>query len=642
MMSSLQPGMTTRARALRNLQGPKTPEPLSDGQGCPSSPPRPRFRLKRRNAPHLHAPTQQFLASVAAADIPIPSIEEPHVVDEEMVDMVYPVIPSLHDIESMEFMDNSLRGRTFSAPKTPAPGAVPSLSPKRYPDWSIGSTASDLESSPECESSRPSTARSTQTSASLFSRYSVTSEELSQCVSPEMERPEPLAASPILGPGDKTLRPIYRTSRSRKAPWTKQMSQHLWFTYMMYLQDPKVTPFRANKSGIPPPGVCSRVAREAKRSWKGSKSQKANVAMSGSNTPTGDGATAFMQWPHTCAATRAHLRELCKLNASSTGLSRQFFAHSPTPFGRTTTATRFLNRRSNNARSPSVFSGKDMAVSLTVSTADSMQLQGPLAQLTSSQDDITPDPSMTPIQSIQVPPAAPQTPPPVMRRLGSPFAARSYGPSSSSSLGAAFGSSLDNGRQNQTLGPRRSLRSPVMMGDSNLSSQKRPFGQPSAEPRKSKRPSLATDLWTEPPATAPQHVQPSPYSQPVIVEKRRSEDFNGPRTNLQELFDAPQPRAPPTTLVPQAKEVIGESRARLGSPFSASSSSHSFPHRVLSSSGMGLGVIRRPFATIQQTSEGQATPAARPSLASRLAYIDERLRDFRHRDRARQQNQPSL
>jgi hypothetical protein len=635
--------MTTRARALRNLQGPKTPEPTSEGQVCPPSPPRPRFRLKRRNAPHLQAPTQQFLASVAAADIPIPSIEEPHVVDEEMMDTVYPVIPSLHDIEAMDLMDHSLRGRTFSAPKTPAPGAVPSLSPKRYPDWSIGSTASDLESSPECDSSRPSTARSTQTSASLFSHYSVTSEELSQCVSPEMERLELLGASPVLGAGDKTLRPIHRPSRSRKAPWTKQMSQHLWFTYMMYLQDPKVTPFRANKSGIPPPGVCSRVAREAKRSWKGSKSQRANVAKSGSTTPTGESATAFMQWPHTCAATRGQLRELCKLNASSTGLSRQFFAHSPTPFGKATTAARFLNRRSNNMRSPSVFSGTDMAVSLTVSTAESMQLQGPLAQLTSSQDDMTPEAPVTPAQNPQAPLFAPQTPPPVIHRLGSPFAARSYGPSSSTSLGIDLGSSLDNGRQNQSLGPRRSLRSPVRLGASSSSSQKRPFGQPSAEPRKSKRPSLATDFWTEPSALAPSaDVPPSPFTQPDLAGSRRSEDFNGPRTNLQELFDAPQPRAPPTTLVTQRKEPVGDPRARLGSPFSASSSSHSFPHRVLSSSGVGLGIIRRPFATVQQAPESQPGSSTRPSLASRLAYIDERLRDFRHRDRTRQQNQPSL
>ncbi|KAH8179806.1 hypothetical protein LIA77_01325 [Sarocladium implicatum] len=635
-MASLQPGATTRARALRNLQAPKTPEPFTEGQVDPPSPPRPRFRLKRRNAPHLQAPTQQFLASVAAADIPIPSIEEPHMVDEEMADSVYPVISSLQDLESSGFMDHSLRGRTFSAPKTPAPGAVPSLSPKRYPDWSIGSTASDLESSPEYESSRPSTARSTQTSASLFSRYSITSDDLSECLSPETEKVELLGASPIVGPGSKTARPIHQTSRSRKAPWTKPMSQHVWFTYMMYLQDPKVTPFRANKSGIPPPGVCSRVAREAKRSWKGSKAQKAAVK-SGSTTPTGENSGAFMQWPHTTAATRGHLRELCKLNASSSGLSRQFFAHSPTPLGRTTTATRFLNRRSNNARSPSVFNGKDMAVSLTVSTSDSMQLQGPLAQLTSSQDEKTPEASAAALTP-QPPLLVPQTPPPI-HRLGSPFAAKSYGPSSSSSLGAAFGASLDASRQHQTHGHRRSLRSPVRLCESNSASQKRPFGQASAEPRKSKRPSLASDFWTEP--TTNLDMQPSPITHSNSVETRRSDDFHGPRTNLQELFDASHLRAPAATLATQDSEVVA-SRARLGSPFAASNTRHSFPNRVFSSSGMGFGLIRRPFATVQQASAENPSPAPRTSLATRLAYIDDRLRDFRRRDNARHRTQSSL
>lgn len=622
---------------------PRTPEPLAEGQANPPSPPRPRFRLKRRNAPHLQAPTQQFLASVAAADIPIPSIEEPHVVDEEMIDSVYPVIPSLHDLDSGDLMDHSLRGRTISAPKTPAPGAVPSLSPKRYPDWSIGSTASDLESSPEYESSRPSTARSTQTSASLFSRYSVTSDDLSECLSPETEKPELLAASPIVGPGSKTFRPIHQTSRSRKAPWTKQMSQHVWFTYMMYLQDPKVTPFRANKSGIPPPGVCSRVAREAKRSWKGSKAQKATIK-SGSTTPTGESSGAFMQWPHTCAATRGHLRELCKLNASSSGLSRQFFAHSPTPFGRTTTATRFLNRRSNNARSPSVFSGNDMAMSLTVSTSESMQLQGPLAQLTSSQDEKTPEAFSAPIAALtpQRPLLAPRTPPPV-HRLGSPFVAKSYGPSSSSSLGAAFGTSVDSSKQHQTHGHRRSLRSPVRLGENGTGSQKRPFGHPSAEPRKSKRPSLVSDFWTEPAAHAQAlDMQPSPKTHSNSVKTRRSDDFQGPRTNLQELFDASYLRAPAATLASQNNEPVASSRTRLGSPFAASNARHSFPRRVLSSSGMGLDLIRRPFATVQQAAAEQGPSTPRTSLATRLAYIDDRLRDFRRRDHARQRTQSSL
>ncbi len=91
-----------------------------------------------------------------------------------------------------------------------------------------------------------------------------------------------------------------RRSSARKAPWTKAMSDHLWATYVLYLQDPKVTPFRMGKSCIPPHGVCLRVAREARRSWKGAKAltRAANPAegrKSGSSTPTAENAGAFLE-----------------------------------------------------------------------------------------------------------------------------------------------------------------------------------------------------------------------------------------------------------------------------------------------------------------------------------------------------------
>lgn len=627
-MQSLRPGMTTRSMALRSSQAPRTPEPMAEGESIPPSPPRQRLRLKRRAAPHLQAPTQQFLASVAAADVPIPSIEEPHVLDEEMIDTIYPTLSTYHDLDQMDLTAHSLRGRVFSPPKTPAPGAVPSLSPKRYPDWSIDSSISDVESSPEYESSRPSTARSTQTSSSLFSRFSFNSEDFSQCISPEIEQHD-FSGLGSLNPNNATAsRTRQPVSRSRKAPWTNQMNQHLWFTYLTYLQDPKVTPFRAGKSGIPPAGVCSRVARVARRSWKGSKHQQTSAAKSGSITPTADSYGAFIQWPHTCAATRGQLRELCKLNATSTSRTRQFLAHSPTPFGHTSTAT--FNRRSNPARSPSVFSSSDMVMSLAVSTAASMQPQGPLAQLTRSNvDNIAPMPAIT-LNDEAPPMVTPSTPPPVRHRLGSPFCAKSYGPSSSASLSAACDTALDSHRQNQTLGHRRSLRSPMRTTESKPGTQKRSFGPAMLEPRKSKRPSLDSDLWTEPSpkATTQSHPQGS----------MTSSDLPGPRTNLQEIFEASAQRAPGSTMNDPNTGVASAGLARLGSPFAGEQMSHSFPRRVLSGSGIGLGALRRPFATVQQTMDRPATPP-RSSLATRLAYIDERLRDFRQRDRSRRRSQ---
>ncbi|RYC80710.1 hypothetical protein BFJ63_vAg16407 [Fusarium oxysporum f. sp. narcissi] len=155
----------------------------------------------------------------------------------------------------------------------------------------------------------------------------------------------------------------------------------------MYLQDPKVTPFRIDKSGAPPEGVCLRVTWEAKRSWHGSKAQANASQTGGSITPTAQGPSGlYVQWSHTCAATGAHLRELCKMNATTNARSNQYLAPSLTPNGKS--AARFWNRRSAPARSPSIFSAQGMAISLAVSTSDSMQLQDPLAQLTSSHPDL--------------------------------------------------------------------------------------------------------------------------------------------------------------------------------------------------------------------------------------------------------------
>ncbi|KAF4874799.1 hypothetical protein CGCSCA1_v006149 [Colletotrichum siamense] len=617
---------------------PKTPEPSAvDEELQPPSPPRPRFKLKRRVASNLTAPTSHFLASVAAADVPIPSIEEPDAAGANMQisSMTYPVIHNLKDLDDLAL--HKVRGRRFSPPKTPAPGAAPSLSPRRYPNWSIDSAFSSGESTPECESSRPSTARSTQTSASLFSRFSLTSEDL-QCISPETEASDHFNL--LVDAADEVAeKPVNAKGKRRKAPWTKAMSDHLWTTYLMYLQDPKVTPFRTGKSCIPPHGVCLRVAREAKRSWRGPKGAKRSLnPKSGSSTPTVEAACTFLQWPHTCAATRAHLRELCKLKAASSAARKtQFLTHSPTPFGRT--ATRFWNRRSTPARSPSVFSAHDMSMSLTLSTSEAMQPQGPLAQLTQSSPEPVEEPMTEPFPSLPLDVSGLNVPVEERPRLASPFMPNSYGPSSTGALSDAIASMPQ--RQNQSLGHRRStLQPPARLTRSRSNTQKR-VGRPrlaTHEPRKTKRPSLGSDLWTG----------PSPFDDMPKTPLRPDTEFsstNGnvhddlfvPRTNIAGLFTAPMP-------IPSARpETAGASLAaptappaRLGSPFPGSTS-FSFPNRFTQPEEFDHGTIRRPFATVQQSGESGSAPPR--NLANRLAYIDERLREFRQRDTNRRRSE---
>ncbi|KAM3442727.1 hypothetical protein MY4824_000868 [Beauveria thailandica] len=628
MDRSLRPSAAQPSRSNNN---PRTPEPSTVGDPADSIPPplqspaKPRFRLRKRTASNLLAPTKQFLASVAAADVPIPSIEEPSVLNEDMIDSVYPPFSShFEPIDYCHSTRQAFSSRAFSPPKTPAPGVVPLLEPHQFPDWTLDSTLSSLESSPDYESSRPSTARSTQTCSSLFSRYSAASEELSQCVSPESEVTDRFGSFLSADDAHRASKP--RSSiKSRKAPWTRSMSQHLWTTYMMYLQDPKVTPFRIGKSGIPPHGVCLRVAREAKRSWR--RSWPSAQARSRNTTPTADALRPTSHWPHTCAATRGHLRELCKTSTGSAARNHRYNANSPTPFGKT--ASRYRNRRSAPPNQPhSVFSGSDLAMSLSMSTSESMQPDGPLARLAVLQCE----PS-----AAAAPPSLDREPAPLQERLplGSPFVNKSCGPSVAT-LEDPFGLSEAPVRQNQTAGARNRLGSPARLVQSRPNSQKR--RQAMIEPRRRKRPSLGTDFWTDPSSNS--HCSDShSFAEFCSTPARDRDSLVVPRTNIQKLFEAaPATQAAlggPVTTQPTLRE---HGPARLGSPFVMASTSQSFPNRFSSPGRIEMSALRRPYATVQQGGAAESS-GNNASLADRLAYIDERLRSINRPEEERRRSQ---
>ena len=645
---SQQSGSATLPRGFR-FETPSTPEPFSgNGEADVPAPPRARLRLKRRVVSNFTAPTQHFLASVAAADVPVPSIEEPEPEPEfKDFDMVGIAI---RDGDS-DFLMPPSGGTQISPPKTPAPASafVPSLSPRRYPNWTVDSAvSSSVESTPEYESSRPSTSRSTLTDSSLFSRFSHGYDDDNDCEIPEaggndkyLLVPDEISAAPrVAAPKGK--------AKARKAPWTKAMSDHLWSTFMLYLQDPKVTPVRMGKSCIPPHGVCLRVAREAKRSWKGAKgfSKAANPEegkKSGSTTPTAVSSGTFIQWPHTCAATRAHMRELCKSKAASGTQNNRFLSRSATPFHQAS-AQRW-NRRPTPARVPGAFATQDMSMSLALSTSDSMQPQGPLAQLARSSPERLPRPA-TPDRTTPGPLERPPSPPNVGHdaseepRLGSPFGANSYGPSSSGSLAAALGL---NGsvprRQSQTVGPRRTLQSPVRLGRSGT--QKRRNTQSSDSRR---RPVIGSDLWVPPVIKTRPRAGTAVGTEFSSTSFSRRDELFIPRISNEALAPLILPANPSGVDAPQLLAPPDMPPPRLGSPFSAStSSSQSFPNRLHRSQHAGsidLGMLGRPFATIQQVSEPSAPPGLRGNLAGRLAYIDQRLKELRNRDTRRRSESP--
>ncbi|KAG8169564.1 hypothetical protein KVR01_000309 [Diaporthe batatas] len=588
----------------------RTPEPSTEAESQAPSTPRPRLRLKRRHDPqHLAAPTQQFLASVAAADVPLPSVEEPAIATYESDvmsswnDLQFP--DEGHDIEHCLHVQYG-HNQSLTSPKTPAPGAPPSLTPSRYPNWA-NDWVSSSESSPEPES-RPSTARS-RTSTSSFSQLSSCFSDDDLHFSPETGGSEKSMCVDSEAGQSESLQLRSATRIARKAPWTPAMSQHLWATYNMYLSDPRVTPFQIGKSGIPPEGVSKRVARQAIRSWKGSRTvartMGASEARSGSSTPTAaESSGVFMQWPHTAAATRAHLRTLCKQKARGPDGGKMrfsYFSRSPTPL---TDATVRWARRSTPGSAPTPFGTQEMAKSLAMSTSEIMTPQGPLAQLTSAggSDALTITPNLD-----HVPPPDVDLEPSMLerRRLGSPVNAKSYGPSSSTSLLDVFGLSADVGqRQTHTVGPRRTLQSPVRL--SRSSTQKRKTRQ-AHESRK--RPSLSLDTWLDPRILA--------------SDSSKAEDaFFASRPRAPLSFDSAQPTARPA-VVPIATPP------RLGSPFSASSSmSLSVPNRFSQPTDLEPPMFARRCSTVHQSRGTHPTEPASVNLASRLAYLDQRLKDF--------------
>ncbi|KAI1419270.1 hypothetical protein F5Y12DRAFT_277077 [Xylaria sp. FL1777] len=653
-MASQLPAPTNLSNGFRYSvdSGPKTPEPLmsdADEQSLP--PPRPRLRLKRRHVSQLNAPTQQFLASIAAADVPIPSVED---VDQEMMD----TLPELH-VEDFDEIDDCQRPtpRKFSPPQTPAIEFAPTLAPNKYPDWYCDSpwSDSDMESSPDYESSRPSTAFSTQTSTSLFSLYSNATD--ASCISPDLEATE----FPQKTESENALLHLGQ-DKPRKAPWTRAMSSHLWATYMLYLSDPRVTPIRLGKSCIPPHGVCARVARQAQRSWKGSKPQLANESRSRSSTPTIESSKTYIRWPHTGGATRAHLRELCKIKA--TNKPGRYLSRSPTPFNKT--ANRRWNRRSTPARSPSVFSAQDMAMSLAMSTSDTMQPHGPLAQLTSSQlppiltyesevalsyeshqqERIVKTPVKTRALEEPFPETNANTPQHSSVRLGSPFLAKSYGPSSSSSIAAQ----ITLPKQSNTVGPRRLLKSPARLTRSRSGTQKRRSIK-GHEEKPWKRPSLAAAFFRESSRNAETSVPPLNMDNQAIhspSEHSTTSDRLPQKTPFEvtstDLIETQDTASRPFVVSSVSSKTSPSRPPRLGSPFSAASSSHSFPNRLSSASNFSLAALRKPFATVQPAPQPIAdTPTpARSSLASRLAYLDQRLKELRNRGTDRRRSQSPM
>ncbi|RFU28924.1 hypothetical protein B7463_g7407, partial [Scytalidium lignicola] len=665
---------------------PITPEPFLPNDVPQPSPPRPpRLKIRRRNVSSLHAPTEQFLASVAVAETPIPTIETPQWSGSDLSEDL-----EMPDCEPLAASSGGGSGllapqrndmRVFSPPKTPLPKLSIGEARFQRPDWSKGATSSnddDLERPTSSHSTYSDFSDDSLCSGSRLSQYS----DDGSCTSPESDIAEPfrfpsftkrqgrLFYSTLLADSKEPITPLNFNVRSKTrndAPWTKAMSAHLWSVYILYLQDPTVTPFRVGPSGIPPEGVCHRVAREAKRSWKGGPkpavsrtmqfstavdgSPKLDSDKSGSITPTaGVTSKVYVQWPHSSAATRTHLRDLCKNKGSAVFQRQQHLqSRSPTPF------TKFFPR--TRLRTPesrvSSFSTNEICFSLSTSTAETMRPDGPLAKLTAS-DEPSSFPniaSMTPaaVESDYLAAADPADlglrveEASKIPRLRSPFVAHTYGPSSSKQTSRSSLSQTDFDFPTFATG---SLRSPLRMNGSRSlnSTQKRRathsldeelspsgavlrpsildeqlFGEsfPSHQRRvrRSRGFSLGEEVFR---ISDPRLFQPPPVEaeDPSVQEPTFSDPFVFPTSVAPRLLPSATFEPPP----------------RLRSPFAESGSRNTFPRRLFQdNSATGR---RSAFATMHPTrrSIDSLDFGQGPSLDSRLSQIDQRLAEIRDRD----------
>ena len=336
------------------------------------------------------------------ADTVIPTIEMSEAVSEMSSPMMQPT-PSTNGL----LAPLPALQRLVTPPKTPAPQM------SDYMENDSPSHEWDLINDSR-ETKRPEFQRSASVGSS-FSDSSVSSCGSSAFSAPTQSctSPESVATDPFMEDNANKAEKILlsqdamddspsakRVKRHRHVKWTTEMDQHLENTYIMYLRDPRVTPFKTLPGTAPPLGVCSRVANKAKRTWnshrastpspldtilESDKSRREGSPDTIRPTTTDSKESKQQpQWPRSDAATRRRLRKLVKGKpALSAHYQRLLRTRSPSPFTSSTTASR------SSEPPPTAFSGADMKMSLITSTAPSMQPEGPLAQLAS--DDSTAD-----------------------------------------------------------------------------------------------------------------------------------------------------------------------------------------------------------------------------------------------------------
>lgn len=587
---------------------PKTPEQETTAP-VPQSPHA--YRVKRRSRPSISLiGISSKEENLGLSDVPIPTIETP--IPAEPIRPIFqhrqtePAEGYLAPVPSRRFM---------TSPRTPS-------APRSRPDvrWGLSREQSFGENI-----SRPMSACSIMSDSSDDSSGSLSSYPSlgGSCTSPESDAPDPFTFPSIRKGKVKsrgTIAGIQTAIKKPHAPkqnqvhWTPEMDVHLWTTYLIYLQDPTVTPFKMLPGSAPPLGVCHRVAREARRTWRGAKAapRKSSKVLttcntgnefrpikaggspdtikadrSGSNTPTGFIPTRPCSWPKSGSSTRRRLRELCKRKPTiAPHYQRLLQARSSSP----ESSSAGSQPRSLLSSSPfsqqhhhTPFSTRDIKLSLTTSTATSMQPDGPLAQL-SSRGATGPPPDRDWFNDPIVPWASPTEIPSDIGlgiedvdesmdvpRLGSPFGRNTWGPSRSrQNLHASASRSQSDAVP--SIGP--ALKSPVRFHDT--------FPYPSVHKRRAQhqledelspggtdlRKTFMEDLFGGPAESRHRRVRSRGFSLgDVNANGGRLESLFTPPSAYDEMTTPEFAAAAMNSETPELPPSISDSVKRLGSPF---------------------------------------------------------------------------
>lgn len=394
-----------------HMTTPKTPQPqITSTPPMPAPPEPPKVRVKKRR------PT------LMTHDIPPPSDSTRCVTPS--IELSAP--GSSNAVQLMESQEPQSRstGTVDPAPFTPLCKLQTSLGyfreNLRTPEPWSASQFSKGESI-----TRPSSAWSelSDSSVSSMSSFGTSVTKGESMTSPESESTDPFVedeAKSALLPSALSKDRRTRGRRVKKhidAEWSPEMDDHLWLSYMTYLSDPTVTPFKTLPGTAPPLGVCHRVARRAKTNWKGPRttlgtveedatsmfaSIDANLMQPEPSLPVADSPETIKhpivgrslsagarrnpaKWPFSNSATRRRLRELCKhKSALSPHYQRLMHSRSPSPIDSSSSQGHHTSSPKQGASDHSTFSTRHMNMMLTTSTASSMQPGNPLSQLASS------------------------------------------------------------------------------------------------------------------------------------------------------------------------------------------------------------------------------------------------------------------